>query len=290
MRSSTTNGKATTNDKAQPRERLTHAKQLLHDFWSEKSCGEALVLTGDSAAAYERQRQLRYVLEPFIPPFADFPRWAGWQVLEIGVGLGADHQSFAAAHAKLYGIDLTERAVEHTRARLAKFGLSSSRRGCRGLALSGRPLRPRLLVGRVAPLSGYRARSERGLESAAPGRDGEAHDLSHVERRRPDAVAALRPAFRAPAAAAGGHLFTTPGEPGHQDLDRSRGQGLCSKFPDDDQHGAHTRRPARLRGGPAPPRSGAECGAAHLAAPTDPALVPQQRFVHADHGRQMSQR
>jgi len=128
MSTSTSNGKATSNSKAHTRERLSHAKQLLHDFWNEKSCGEELLLKGDSAAAYEQQRQLRYRLEPFIPTFADFPRWAGSRVLEIGVGLGADHQSFAAAHAKLHGIDLTERAVEHTRARLAKFGLSSALR------------------------------------------------------------------------------------------------------------------------------------------------------------------
>ncbi len=132
MSTSTSNGngygKATTHGRAQPRERLPNAKQLLHDFWNEKSCGEELLLTGDSAAAYERQRQLRYELEPFIPAFAEFPRWAGSRVLEIGVGLGADHQSFAAAHAELHGIDLTERAVEHTRARLAKFGLTSKLR------------------------------------------------------------------------------------------------------------------------------------------------------------------
>jgi SAM-dependent methyltransferase len=41
------------------------------------------------------------------------------------VGLGADHQQFAQAGAELYGIDLTERAVEHTRRRLAAFGLAS---------------------------------------------------------------------------------------------------------------------------------------------------------------------
>ncbi|WP_416236412.1 class I SAM-dependent methyltransferase [Spirulina sp. CCNP1310] len=58
--------------------------------------------------------------------FADFPASQGKKVLEIGVGLGADHQCFAEAEADLYGIDLTERAVEHTRRRLALFGLSSN--------------------------------------------------------------------------------------------------------------------------------------------------------------------
>ena len=43
----------------------------------------------------------------------------------MGVGLGADHQRFAAAGARLTGVDLTERAIEHTRQRLAASGLSS---------------------------------------------------------------------------------------------------------------------------------------------------------------------
>jgi SAM-dependent methyltransferase len=41
------------------------------------------------------------------------------------VGLGADHQRFAESGAELYGIDLTDRAVEHTRRRLADFQLAS---------------------------------------------------------------------------------------------------------------------------------------------------------------------
>jgi ubiquinone/menaquinone biosynthesis C-methylase UbiE len=41
------------------------------------------------------------------------------------VGLGADHQRFAEAGADSIGIDLTPRAIAHTRQRLALFGLTS---------------------------------------------------------------------------------------------------------------------------------------------------------------------
>jgi SAM-dependent methyltransferase len=47
-------------------------------------------------------------------------------VLEIGVGLGADHLGFAQAGARLNGVDLTPRAIEHTRRRLEAFGQQSS--------------------------------------------------------------------------------------------------------------------------------------------------------------------
>jgi len=68
---------------------------------------------------------MRYHLEPYIPDFAGLEEARGLYVLKIGVGLGADHQKFAEADAALWGIDLTEPAVEHTRRRLAAFGLHS---------------------------------------------------------------------------------------------------------------------------------------------------------------------
>jgi SAM-dependent methyltransferase len=102
------------------------AKRRVYEFWNQASCGEALLLSGTDAEAYAAQRRERYRLEPFIPAFANFQHWGGARVLEIGVGLGADHESFAAAKAELYGIDLTERAIEHTRARLAHAGLRST--------------------------------------------------------------------------------------------------------------------------------------------------------------------
>jgi SAM-dependent methyltransferase len=87
-----------------------------------------LYLHGADSRAYDEQAAHRYGLEPYIPGFADFDGAKGKEVLEIGVGLGADHQRFAQAGARLHGIDLTPRAVEHTRARLAAVGLSSDLR------------------------------------------------------------------------------------------------------------------------------------------------------------------
>jgi SAM-dependent methyltransferase len=94
-------------------------------FWSAASCGEDLYLSERSGAGYSAQAHERYRLEPYIATFADFQRWRDKRVLEIGVGLGADHQSFAEAGAVLAGIDLTQRAVEHTRARFELLGLRS---------------------------------------------------------------------------------------------------------------------------------------------------------------------
>lgn len=100
-------------------------KKRVYAFWNDASCGEALYLDEADHAGYLAQMRSRYELEPYIDEFARFAESSGLDVLEIGVGLGADHQRFAEAGARLTGIDLTERAVEHTRKRMELFGLKS---------------------------------------------------------------------------------------------------------------------------------------------------------------------
>ncbi len=108
--------------------RLDSDKRAVYDFWEASSCGEALHLLGFRAEDFKRQADLRYELEPFIPKFANFEKWRGKRVLEIGVGLGADHQHFAEAEAQVVGIDLTPRAIQRTAERFRVLGLESDLR------------------------------------------------------------------------------------------------------------------------------------------------------------------
>ena len=100
-------------------------KQAVHDFWNSASCGETLYLHGSQVDAYSSQAAKRYDLEPYIAQFAGFDDVCDRDVLEVGVGLGADHQRFAVGGARLTGVDRTERAIEHTQQRLTAFGLKS---------------------------------------------------------------------------------------------------------------------------------------------------------------------
>jgi SAM-dependent methyltransferase len=79
----------------------------------------------DRTGTVTRHRCERYELEPFLPAFARPEEALGLDVLEIGVGLGADHQLFAQAGARLLRIDLTGCAVAHARKRVALFKLES---------------------------------------------------------------------------------------------------------------------------------------------------------------------
>jgi SAM-dependent methyltransferase len=106
----------------------TESKEAVRQFWDAQSCGEEQYLPGTAPADYQQHARMRYQLEPYISDFAGFHRVAGKRVLEIGVGLGADHQRFAEAGAVLSGIDLTSRAIDHSKRRLEALGLSSDLR------------------------------------------------------------------------------------------------------------------------------------------------------------------
>jgi SAM-dependent methyltransferase len=105
---------------------MNQPKQDVREFWNAASCGEELFLPSLDAEGYRAEAETRYDLEPYILPFAGFEDARGKRVLEIGVGLGSDHQRFAEAGAELSGIDLTDRAIDHTRRRLTLFGLTSA--------------------------------------------------------------------------------------------------------------------------------------------------------------------
>jgi SAM-dependent methyltransferase len=98
----------------------------VRDFWQARACGEVYAEGDSLRARREAQARTRYELEPYLRPFARFADGRGCDVLEVGVGMGADHLEWARAQPRtLAGCDLTPRAIELTRARLALHGLRS---------------------------------------------------------------------------------------------------------------------------------------------------------------------
>jgi len=108
---------------------LDSDKTEVRRFWEAASCGE-IYAEGDTADEKLRQNaETRYRLEPYIHEFARFGEGAGQDVLEIGVGMGADHLEWARSGPHhLAGIDLTSRAVSWTAQRLDAFGFKSDLR------------------------------------------------------------------------------------------------------------------------------------------------------------------
>jgi SAM-dependent methyltransferase len=104
--------------------------QEVRSYWEKEPCGtdEGIVgkLTPLSLEWFEQIESHRYTVEPFIHSAAQFTRHHGKTMLEVGVGAGTDHLQWARAGCICHGVDLTDAAIETTRARFAHYGLQST--------------------------------------------------------------------------------------------------------------------------------------------------------------------
>ena len=103
-------------------------KEAVRAYWDAEACGEVYARE-DEKFDLEAEARRRYELEPYILDFARFEEAAGKDVLEIGVGMGADHLQLARSGPKsLTGVDLTDRAITLTGERFAQYRLKSNLR------------------------------------------------------------------------------------------------------------------------------------------------------------------
>ena len=98
----------------------------VRQYWQRETCGTGVASSQPGTRAYfDEIERYRYTVEPYVRDFAEFPRWSGRRVLEIGVGAATDFVNFARCGAKLSGVDLTPAAVEHAQQRVALEGLEA---------------------------------------------------------------------------------------------------------------------------------------------------------------------
>lgn len=64
----------------------------------------------------------KYYVEPHIPGFAQFARWKGKRVLEVGCGIGTDTINFARAGAQVTAVDLSTESLAMAKQRAGVFG------------------------------------------------------------------------------------------------------------------------------------------------------------------------
>jgi len=99
-------------------------KAQVKEFWNRQSCD-----TGHARAEkftreyFEQIEQWRYTDQPFIHAFAQFTRYRGKRVLEVGFGAGTDFIQWLRAGAVVSGVDLTEEAVANLSHRIQVYGL-----------------------------------------------------------------------------------------------------------------------------------------------------------------------
>jgi 2-polyprenyl-3-methyl-5-hydroxy-6-metoxy-1,4-benzoquinol methylase len=97
----------------------------VRDYWNARPCNIRHSPQAVGSREYFDEVEARkYLVEPHIPAFAEFPRWAGKRVLEIGCGIGTDTINFARAGARVTAVDLSEKSLELARHRAEIFGLA----------------------------------------------------------------------------------------------------------------------------------------------------------------------
>jgi SAM-dependent methyltransferase len=113
---------ATTN--ALNDERAGPGIEAVEDYWNTRPCNiRHSPKPLGSREYFDEVEQRKHFVEYHIPGFAQFERWRGKRVLEVGCGIGTAAVNFARFGADYTGVELSEASLDLTRRRFDVYGL-----------------------------------------------------------------------------------------------------------------------------------------------------------------------
>jgi 2-polyprenyl-3-methyl-5-hydroxy-6-metoxy-1,4-benzoquinol methylase len=100
--------------------------EQVREYWNRRPCNIRHSHEPVGTEAYFDQVEARkYLIEPHIPGFAEFARWNGKRVLEIGCGIGTDTINFARNGATVTVAELSDESMRVAKQRAKVFGLGN---------------------------------------------------------------------------------------------------------------------------------------------------------------------
>jgi ubiquinone/menaquinone biosynthesis C-methylase UbiE len=106
---------------------LNLGKSEVKAYWDKVPCGTRNIKYLEGTFEYfNAVSRNRYKVEPFIEGFAEFDKWDGKKILEVGCGAGSDLIRFAQCDAIVTGIDLSTKSVSLAKQRFSLYHLAGN--------------------------------------------------------------------------------------------------------------------------------------------------------------------
>jgi 2-polyprenyl-3-methyl-5-hydroxy-6-metoxy-1,4-benzoquinol methylase len=103
---------------------LTQLEEKIKAYWDRQPCNVNHSQKELGTAEYfDEVTAKRYRAESHILDFAEFHKWRGKRVLEVGCGIGTDAEQFARHGAEYVGIDLSAESIGVALQRFKVYGL-----------------------------------------------------------------------------------------------------------------------------------------------------------------------
>jgi 2-polyprenyl-3-methyl-5-hydroxy-6-metoxy-1,4-benzoquinol methylase len=98
--------------------------QQVKEYWNSRPCNIRHSTKPVGTREYFDEVEARkHFVEPHIPGFAEFERWNGKKVMEIGCGIGTAMINFAKHGAQVTAVDLSDQSLELAKQRAEVYGL-----------------------------------------------------------------------------------------------------------------------------------------------------------------------